>query len=206
MHATLLNAPGDDLLVLATVRDPDIPGAGPVPIPVALARLREQARGQRWTGFQRPWAVFRLQAPAGVDPVQNVFAPPVLTAPAPPEPWRSPPTRRHDPGRPLLPGLQREASQRRDNALEFARFSYHQLRILGVDPAQAAQVLPPPLLESWEAAGSLYAWGRFCQACTAATTPAERYGLATQVAAALEACFPLTWPLLCAALATPAAS
>ena len=121
-------------------------------------------------------------------------------SPGPRAPWRSGPAD----GPPLPPALQREASLCHDQALAWARFSYQQLRLLGVDPLQAAQVLPPALRAPWTAVGSLYAWGRGCQACTAPTTPAELYRLITQVAAALAAHFPLAWPELCAALAAPA--
>ena len=210
MHATLLNAPGDDRLVLAS-GDSAAPGAAR-DAAAARAWLRAQARRRHWAGFQRPWAVFRLDAPdfvaqqwvahlASAAPTADADPPPLLTAPAPRAPWRSASPGHAADGPPLPPALQREASLRYDQALAWARFSYQQLRLLGVDPAQAAQVLPPALWAPWTAAGSLYAWGRVCQACAAPTTPAELHGLTTQVARTLGAHFPLAWPVLCAALA-----
>ena len=124
--------------------------------------------------------------------------------PAPRAPWRAASPGHPAVGTPLPPALQREASLRYDQALAWARFSYQQLRLLGVDPQQATQVLPPALRAPWTAVGSRYAWGRVCQACTAPTTPAELRRLTAQVAAALEEQFLLAWAELCAALAAPA--
>ena len=124
--------------------------------------------------------------------------------PAPRAPWRAASPGHPAVGTPLPPALQREASLRYDQALAWARFSYQQLRLLGVDPQQATQVLPPALRAPWTAVGSRYAWGRVCQACTAPTTPAELRRLTAQVAAALEEQFLLAWAELYAALAAPA--
>ena len=105
MHATLLNATGDDHLGLTAGDAAAAAAARPAATP--RARLRAQARRQRWAGFQRPWAVFRLDAP---DFVAQQWVEQLANAgphsPGPRAPWRSGPAD----GPPLPPALQREAS------------------------------------------------------------------------------------------------
>lgn len=210
MKAELLHVMGDDLMVVNAARVSMAKHHDTFDAEADGRLIRYLAREGHWTPFAQPQAQFRIEAPIFVSrqwyrhtvgTVRNEVSRRYVDDEPRffyPTEWRRRPEGniKQGSGASISEVFSRYSTSQLKRVHAVAMDVYKTLLMYGVAPEQARMVLPQSMYTQWIETGSLAYWSRLCNLRLDKHAQAETRDLALQVALAMNAKFPVSWPAL----------